>query len=456
MNSFDVFDTILARRFIKNDYLLSMLEQTYNIPNFCAERKVSDNGRRNFDEIYSDLVDRKIIPENLCLEIKNHELQLEREHSFLILENYQKIQEGDILISDMYLSGPDILDWLRSLGMNKQVTIYQSNGDKSSGVVWQKIKNSKLEYHLGDNQHSDFTVPSSIGINCILYTNAINSTSRESILNKQGLSFISNLIREIRLTNVNLIPESYEVNVPWLFIVCELLHRSYKKEKLAFLGRDCQLLYKIYNAYYDFCYYVPFSRKAAYTSIIESVEYLKTQVPLGVRLVDIASTGKTWQVVCKQYPFNMTAIFYTSEYSYAEETPKIAETFTYLANVRERFEVGLSLSIEYFNCGDHGYLSAVKSHNGIMFAEFGDKSFSDELIDVIQKPAVCAANLNKQYKTIIRNQLSSMSDNQINELFTEYSKEMLKLNIENMPEYNSYDAKENQYLIAVKSHVKNC
>ncbi len=329
MRSFDVFDTMLARRFITNDYLLSILEQTYNIANFCTERKMSDNGARNFDEIYSNLVDRKVIPENLSEDIKKHELKLERENSFLILENYQKVQDGDILISDMYLSGPDILDWLRSLGMNKQVTIYQSNNDKSTGVVWQKIKDNILEYHIGDNQHSDVNVPSAMGINCIFYGNSIIETNRESLLKKQELSSISNLIREIRLTNCGLIPESYEINIPWLFIVCELLHRNYNKEKLAFLGRDSQLLYKIYNSYYDFCYYIPFSRRAAYTSLNESVEYLKTQAPLGARFIDIVSTGKTWQVVCKQHPFNVTAIFYSSEYSYAENKPKTAESVSF-------------------------------------------------------------------------------------------------------------------------------
>jgi len=455
LRSFDVFDTIIARRYYNNEVLLQQLEEKYTIPNFSKERKRSDTGTRSYDQIYDDLVSRGILNSQIASEIKLEELALERKNSFLITENLCKIQDGDVFISDMYLSGPDILDWTRFLGMNKQVTIYQSNSDKSTGKIWEKLRGMNFEYHIGDNEHSDVNVPRSFGINPIHYQKSSSKTEREVTLQEQNLFYISCLIREVRLTSdKNLIPYSYEMNIPWLLLSCEILYRKYSKEKLVFLGRDCQLLYKIYSAYYGPCYYLPFSRKAAFDNRDLSLQYLQTQAPKNCQLIDIASTGKTWEVMCEKHPLKITALFYSSNYSYAKKKPVLPKTFDYIVDTKRELNVDLSLSVEYFNCGDHGYLSSIKSHNDVIFAEFGELAFSEMLLKKIQEPALIAAKLSSHHPHI-RNELHNLSDIDLQNLFNKYSIEILSLKVKLLEEFLEYNEKEKNYLREVATNVQN-
>ena len=56
----------------------------------------------------------------------------------------------------MYFTEDIIYDILKNCGFEKNVEIYVSSGGKSSGEMWEKLKsNIKLNFHIGDNYHSD-------------------------------------------------------------------------------------------------------------------------------------------------------------------------------------------------------------------------------------------------------------------------------------------------------------
>jgi hypothetical protein len=61
------------------------------------------------------------------------EIELEFENAIPIRTNLERVEHGDLLITDMYMPGTDILRMLRGVGLDKQVTIFRSNRGKSSG-----------------------------------------------------------------------------------------------------------------------------------------------------------------------------------------------------------------------------------------------------------------------------------------------------------------------------------
>jgi predicted HAD superfamily hydrolase len=200
INSYDVFDTLIARRFVNNDAILSAMEHRINISNFAFNRKQSDDGTKSLYEIYRDLANKGIIPSDKIMEYYKLEVSLEKHQIFGIKENIDKVQDGDLLISDMYFSGADILELVRFAGCDKQITIYQSNSDKRTGVLWDKLKNTNLiNTHLGDNTVSDVENPKLRNIKAEHYPNAVQFTGVENYLYSKGMAMLGSLVREIRL-----------------------------------------------------------------------------------------------------------------------------------------------------------------------------------------------------------------------------------------------------------------
>jgi predicted HAD superfamily hydrolase len=65
--------------------------------------------------------------------LKEFEFQVELNKTYLVQQNYRLIQDGDILISDMYLSEERIHRLLDSAGYDKHTKVYVSNGGKREG-----------------------------------------------------------------------------------------------------------------------------------------------------------------------------------------------------------------------------------------------------------------------------------------------------------------------------------
>ena len=198
MNSFDVFDTLLARRYLNSEPVWLQLERESEIENFAELRKAEDTGSRNLYEIYDVLVAKGIVQPAQRLQLIQREIELEIQGSIPVRKNLDRVQHGDMLISDMYLPAAAILQLVRSVGMDKQVTLYQSNGDKSNGSVWPRLKN-KPEVHLGDNRVSDYERPTAAGVNAEWYNPATELNAVEHTLVDIDQLSLALLTREIRL-----------------------------------------------------------------------------------------------------------------------------------------------------------------------------------------------------------------------------------------------------------------
>ena len=461
IRSFDVFDNLFARRYINSNPIWDLMEQVSKIPNFASNRKSADNANRNLTQIYEAMASSGQITEDKIEDLRALEVAYEQELIFPIKENIQKVRDGDILVSDMYMSGPDILKLVRSVGMDKQVTIYQSNGDKATGAFWNKMKGKlDLEYHLGDNIHSDVNAPNSYGFNGVHYPNTNSLTNIEQNLINNGLSNLGLLIREIRLKNYE---QEYQVyfdvanqkNLVWIFIACELLFRKYKGRKLVFLGRDCQLMYKIYSLFFDIrTYYLPFSRAVALSQPEESVQYLKSQTFEDSVLVDISSTGRTWEILCKKHPFNVEVLIYSDTFWYSENKPTLPETFSY---IHQNSVIGdTNIILEIFNCGNHGKLREIQIVENLPICKYGNTELPQDVINVIHKPVNEAVELRKKFQYVdLVKELSKIDRDILLRMSTELLKEICatpknSLNIMDVKTskriIDDFEEKENMYL----------
>lgn len=460
IKTWDVFDTLIARRFINNDYVLRMIEQISKVPDFFENRKKFDNGARSLLEIYQEMAISGVIDEKDIDRFYKLEIELEKKHTFPIKWNLDQVNDGDLLISDMYLSAADILQLVRNCGLVPQVSIYQSNDKKRTGEIWDKVKDLGIELHVGDNLQSDIENAKARGINTEAFLDAAQFTGIENILIKNEFAFMAALIREVRIRTINKFePDGWingdksiseisgQLNLPWLLVACELLHRKHGHKNLVFLGRDCQLLYKVYNSFYQTAYYLPFSRKVAYKQPEDSVGYLKSHIPPNALLVDISSTGATWEKICALHPFEIEVLIYSDQFHYSSEKPKLPETFSYLTQnsvIGQTNEV-----VEVFNCADHGVLDSIVNHNGVYLCKFGEPEMSSMIRWDIHDPINVAIEIAPFYGSQIAAELSRVSESDLRQLFAEFLMFMCK-KTEVLSKLGDYMDNQNKYMSEVR------
>lgn len=463
INSFDVFDTLLARRYLNNDIVLNTMEQVTKIKDFAAHRKAADNGSRSLLQMYEYLHEIGIISKDQIHQLKELEIVYEIDASFPIKQNLDKIKNGDLLISDMYLSGSDILTLVRSIGLDKQVSIYQSSGDKRTGEFWQKAKENGLQIdtHYGDNELSDVINPQKFGFNAVHFKDSIEPTDAELFLRSQNLNVLSYLMREIRLRNVEndhpeLFDSANQMNLPWLFLVCELINRQYKGQPVVFLSRDCQLMYKIYNSFYERCHYLPFSRKVALNQTEIAAKYLKNQTPDNAVIFDMSSTGRTWEKICSIEPVTISVVIFENRFYYSKEAPKLPESFSFFITGSDIAkdnpldlensidDCNLGLILELLNCGDHGYLNDIKQFGDVYTTNYAENDIDDATVCAIHKPVNMAVDLSVKYATNIKHEMSKLPISTLTDLFKQFLKQIYSQRFL-MQKYKQFANKSSEY-----------
>jgi len=454
MNTFDVFDTLIARRYITTHEVWKRLEVEFNLPNFVNTRQGPDDGSRSFKQIYDTLVQQGIVPGHIRDTIHDREIELEIETTFPVQENIDKVEDGDLLISDMYLPPEVILQMVRAAGLEKQVTIYQSNADKGNGSVWKDLIKNPPGYHIGDNPHTDYSSPIAAGINGVLYPGTA-FTQPESFLNNVGLMHLALLTREIRLRESehdDYFNVANQINLPLLFVVIEQLRRSIDNRPITFLGRDCQLMWKLYLEYFGVAYYMPFSRKIAYSQPELAARYIKSHSPANTVIVDISSTGKTWKHMNQYGSFDVKSVIYSD----SEETTNLPDTFSYLTKNSVCGETNLILEI--MNCADHGYIDSLTAiGNKLIKANYAEKELPDEIINAVQSPVNAAIGLSKFYKNEISAELNRRSDAELATLFDQLSATICQQNylLDDLIDFNEKETEYHTQIIQARELINN-
>ena len=281
--SFDIFDTLLIRPYVKPTDLFLHMEKALHKPLFCVSRIAAERDARlanhylediTFDMIYNEIGD----------EFKNMK-QKEMDWEKMVLRtnpelkqvyDYAKKKGKKIVIaSDMYLPTDFLANVLRENGYEGWDKLYVSgdvNARKGNGTLFKKIiADFKIKpqniLHIGDNKTSDFKIPQKLNINSkhyrTIYKQYIKShkgcEQLKAISNDSlGLSIILSVMAYKRIEKICGINKEknywkklgYRYAGPVGYGYTRFIEKVVKDngiKTLLFVARDGYLLQKIYN-----------------------------------------------------------------------------------------------------------------------------------------------------------------------------------------------------------------
>ena len=276
--SFDIFDTLLVRPYVKPTDLFIHLELLNNVPGFAKARvKAEFLARRNaqdrkedvtFDEIYQH-IDSKYKP------LKEKEMSLEytalrpRPEVERIYKYARQRNKKIIIISDMYLPQKFLTNVLKKCGyanFNKVFVSSEYGKTKASGSLYQHvIKNlgisSEKILHIGDNLESDIKRARQLGIDaffvpkvldCLIETDPRARKFYEDYKGDLGASIMLGLLatHSERPYKDYWFDFGYKYAGPVIFGYMQWLDAQLKRDeirKALFVARDGYTLEKVFN-----------------------------------------------------------------------------------------------------------------------------------------------------------------------------------------------------------------
>lgn len=301
MNSYDIFDTLIGRWYIRPDSIFEEIEKETQLPNFVWMRKHAENIaiEKTFDGIYREFQKLAGISDSAVELIKEAEFDLECRMTFPIMENMMRVKTEDVLISDTYFNKEQLAAILDCNGFPQSYyrDIICSYDGKSSGRVWSQIK---PDLHVGDNNKSDVIIPQQHGIKTELYTGHMN-TGLEAELYDRGWTGLSMFSRLCRLTNpetseqnIAIWNEQAEKNIPTLTLLSLYLN-SYLGlyTRFLFTQRDCVHLEKFFRQLFPNVDSRKFyTSRALYENPTDNFkEYVKRTYTTNSLIIDMQGTG---------------------------------------------------------------------------------------------------------------------------------------------------------------------
>jgi hypothetical protein len=259
VQSFDIFDTLLARTVKIPTDIFKIIETKFPYPNFLSLRiKSQELSNQTIDDIYMQFKKISSESDKIIMELKEFELQTEIENTIPIECNISLIKDNDIFVSDMYFNETDIKKILNYHGING--LIFVSSSGKSSGQMWEYLLQTyNISVHTGDNIHSDINMSAKYGI-FSRYTNVHQFTYLENALIESNFS-LCRLLRTFRLMNkwpensieYKLYDQQIKYNIPILLFICRKLANILEQENrntVLFLTRDGCIIIKLFMFLY--------------------------------------------------------------------------------------------------------------------------------------------------------------------------------------------------------------
>ncbi len=308
--SFDIFDTLIARRCVEAQNIFLEVASQAEDPRFPRARASAEarlaGGDYGLDDIYRALRSDLGLTEERSEELKRLEIAAELENSIPIAENLSRVRDGDYLVSDMYLPEPVIRRMLDGAGLRRSVTILLSANGKSSGRVFREpVFRDAIESHEGDNLESDVNIPLSLGIRAVHNrTHALHPV--EKLLRKYGLERLCRVVREIRLGQLPAGPEMRPIfeaqmlfNLPLLVLASAAIRRHCAQRGLSyvnFCSRDCVHLKRVFDLLFPHgagirTNYFYTSRLCRIRASESYLDYCRAHFLPGSVLVDLCGTG---------------------------------------------------------------------------------------------------------------------------------------------------------------------
>jgi len=257
VTSFDIFDTIVARRVRQPTDIFSLMEHTASYPGFAQLRQTAqDRSNQTFTDIYAQFQQITQCSDADRDRLAALEIQTEIDNLYLIQRIANMVKEGDLLVSDMYHTEETLRHMLEAVGFHTNVDLFVSPSGKASGQAWAQLRTQyTILHHYGDNAHSDVHMAQQYGIPATHVT-VSSYTPAEDVLHSASASFAAQ-IRALRLSNPyavgswqgDLFDEQIDHNLPFLMYVSHriaVMARERQVRRLFFTTRDCCLLQKVF------------------------------------------------------------------------------------------------------------------------------------------------------------------------------------------------------------------
>ncbi len=311
IRSFDIFDTLIARKCIDPHRIFERVGRLTQNAGFAADRLSAEqrvaHRPHNLDDIYNELTEIRGWSKTERDAAQTAEIDAELDEVIPIAENLTRVRDGDVAVSDMYLPESVIRRLLKKAGLSKEISVVVSSHGKRSGEVWPfLLANYQIEQHLGDHQISDIQSPSRFGI-ASRHTSVSSPDLVEAWLLKFGLSDLAQIIRQGRLASwhddttirqLQRIQTSF--NFPILLLSSILLSRFVAAndiKNVLFCSRDCNLWIDIFRVIRTKLgveateHYFYTSRQARMKPSESYLRYAGELLQGGGLVVDICGTG---------------------------------------------------------------------------------------------------------------------------------------------------------------------
>lgn len=407
VNSFDIFDTLLARKVKIPTDIFKIIEKKYGIPEFYNNRiKAEQLSNGYFDDIYSKFKMLTGTNDQTIEQLKLIEIETEKANLIPICSNIEKVRSGDILVSDMYLPLNVIGEFLTSNGLsNKNVKLFVTPNGKSSGQIWNWLKDEfNIRHHYGDNLHSDVNMPRKVGIHGV-YTQIHKFTELEMSLPEN----LAHILREFRLLNpfdetsdhYILYDEQCRNNIILLCLFAMQIYNIATKEnknKILFTTRDCCLLEIIFKYMYpDFNAVTYYSSRLLYKNYTKSYQkYISEIYDDNSIIIDLNGSFQSGRKIYMD-TFGKLPRVHLLCYTQA------AETFSELS-----YSCLHSMDdyIELLNSGNHGSIIYI-DNNKIQTKALENK---EEFVTIIRNTVINFIQFieNKNFKDILFNDLTTI------------------------------------------------
>lgn len=305
--SFDIFDTLILRNLRQPTDLFRVLGMKLGIDKFCSLRiKAEAEARMHIENARVTIYDiYKMMKNYLSIDSieKMVRLELDTEKEFCTANPYMQYVFNELLargkkiviVSDMYLPNSLMMELLESCqyhGYDMLLVSCDYGMEKASGElqteVIKKYGSNKKYIHIGDNKNSDFWGSKSIGwdayhyISCSELGNIFRNTKLDNIVQ----SIYSGIVNNHLYNGIASYSKEYEHGFLYggllVYGFCEYINiiaMQHSVDKIWFLARDMDIVYKIYNTYFNTFdnEYIVASRSSAYEISFEenTEEYIE-------------------------------------------------------------------------------------------------------------------------------------------------------------------------------------
>ena len=394
INSFDVFDTLIARRCIEPHRIFEALETASGMVGFAGQRRAAEmavsGGPYTLADIYARLGQDLALDETEAARLMELEIEAELEAVMPIAENLALVRDGDLLISDMYLGEAVIRRLLAKAGLDKTIGLSVSAHGKRSGEVWPKLKaRFHIERHLGDNDHADVAMPARFGIHSAK-TSTFAPSKVEAWLLGLGVRDLAELLREARLTtwqadgaDRRLQLAQIQINFPILLlssVALMRLSRDIGASHLLFSSRDCRMWLELHRALAgktgaaevpaDYFYT---SRRARTEASRDYLNYARERLGERSLVVDVCGSGWSTAVLLDRLGLTGRHLFFVHQiatpvaYERKTPTPDVAHIHALVAPT----DTGVNnMMLELCNTAAHGSVRDVTGVAGAWTPRF--------------------------------------------------------------------------------------